>query len=126
MCSYTPRFSYEGPETAVSTVGHCSNGRVQGAGAGQDGYTGGYPGWVYRVGNTGVHPVTTLCSRRVPSDSEAGPEALQGLEWWSLGARTYRRLDGPCTHPSGARSGMLPSLVQDPRDCRLLANNGEI
>ena len=56
-------------------------------------------GWVYRGGYTGYYPATLL--EESPRYSEAGPEGLQGLEWWYLGlGRTggWGRLPGP---PSG-------------------------
>ena len=55
-------------------------GEVYGPGMGTGvGILGGYTGCY-----TGVLP---SCSGRGPRYSEAGPEALQGLEWWYLGLR---------------------------------------
>ena len=52
MCSYTPRFSYEVPKTAVRACPGGSTGTAVSSSAVQGGYTGGYRGGVYRVGNT--------------------------------------------------------------------------
>ena len=42
----------------VSGVGHCSNGRVQAGVRDRGMVPGGYTGWVYQVGNTGVQPLS--------------------------------------------------------------------
>ena len=119
MCSDTPRFSYTGPKTRVSTVGHCSNGHVRARRCGQDGYTGWVQGGVYRVGNTGS-----------PSEvesggmySEAGPGSPgTGLEWV-----VHAAAPTPAPVPTPAGPGRpAASLVQDPPHMPLLANKGEI
>ena len=53
-----------------------------------------------RVGNTGAQPAAR---KEVLSPSEAGPEALQGPEWWGLSAGCVR---APGDHHS-LRSGPL-------------------
>ena len=74
---HTPRFSLDGLKVAVGTalLAACSTactGR-----AGQDGYTGGYTGWVYGR----VIPVPAMLLGEVSDTSGAGPGSLQGLEW---------------------------------------------
>ena len=49
-----------------------------------DGYTGGYWGRVYGRAGPGYYPATLLGEG--PCSSEAGPQALQGPEWWEHGA----------------------------------------
>ena len=97
----------------------------------ESGSTGAGLGWVYgvgiRVGNTGGYtgyPAT--CPRRVPDTAKRAPEALEGWSGWYLGLGRTGGGVGPCTHPSGARSALQASLVQDPADSRLTANKGEI
>ena len=106
MCIRTPRFSYGTSETCVRhRVLHrqLSARRV---------------GRVYRVGTrvgipvgtrggyTGYYPAS--CSRGANPDSEAGPEALQGLEWWSGCSGRVPGASGD--HPCGARSALQASL----------------
>ena len=58
---YYPRFSYRCPETAVTGGPACrTGGRRVGAG-GRYGMARWVPGWVYRVGNTGVQLAHRLC-----------------------------------------------------------------
>ena len=82
------------------------------------GIQGGYREGLYRV-------LPTQRARKVQT-SEAGPEALQGPEWWVWGWTRDRRLDGLLRPPSGPGRAPVPSLSQDPSECRLLANKGEI
>ena len=86
----------------------------------------GIPGG-YWEGYTG-YPATLL--GEVPISSEAGPEALQGPEWWDIGTGRPGEYGGGGTalHPpcGPGRSHPGPSLVQDLSNTRLLANKGEI
>ena len=125
MCSHTPRFSYRCPETRVPAVSvHASDvhGRV---GAGRvgigDGYTGGYTGRVIPGPST-----DPLCSRREAVTAERAPEAPTGAGvgghcWTDVPAAG--RAPVPTPPGPGRPAG---SLVQDPSECRLLANIGEI
>ena len=74
-------------------------------------------------GNTGT-PSQLL--EEGPEDSEAGPEGLQGLEWWSSGAGRTGRAGRAPVPTLRARSVLRPSLVQDPLGMPSLANKGEI
>ena len=88
----------------------------------------GVPGWVYRVvyreGYTGVLP-TDRAGRA--HDSEAGPvRACRALEWVVMGSDACPGgWTAPGYPPSGPGRLWLPG-TQDPRECRLLANKGEI
>ena len=88
-------------------------------------YRVGIAGWVIRVGIPGEYPASPPSAGEGPTDSEAGPEALQGLEWWSVGAgRDGGR--GRLLHPPlRGPVGLGPSLVQDPCKCPPRTNKGE-
>ena len=119
MCSTTPRFSYEVPETAVRTCLACrTGGRRVGV---QVGYCrrGMVPGWVYRWVIPGTQPLRDHCSGSKP-DSEAGPGSpCQGA---GVGGQV-QRASGPAPHPSGpfpAVTGCFWDLLeQDPTHGRL-------
>ena len=122
MCSDTPRFSYEGPKTAVSAdrlvlVG----GGVRAVRA----------GWVLRVGirvGTGEGYTGVLPSDRKAEayPSEAGPGSPVGA---GVGGDMLQRARPALVPPGGpGRSPAVPSLYQalPPRERRLLANTDEI
>ena len=78
VCSTTPRFSYEGPETPVQHVGHCSNGHVR--------VRVRVPGRVYRVGTRvgipggyrGVLPTQHAARGDLLMTAKRAPEAPGG------------------------------------------------
>ena len=109
VCSTTPRFSYSGPKTGVRAVPTMPvhPRRCRGTG------TGGYTGWVYRVGagrgNTGS-PSTVR--REVPGQ-RSGPRKPQGgWSGWSWGRNTTGRRRGRVPTPAGpGQAPLVPSLV---------------
>ena len=79
VCSYTPRFSYDGSETRVPTTRYTAPTDVP-AGAVYLGMVPGWvSGWVYRVGNQGVLPshLPEEPTRR-PATRGSGPCCRQG------------------------------------------------
>ena len=106
------------PKLAVTAGSLVVHGGVRAGVRAWDGYWDGYSGWVYR-GSTTQPPGAR---GEVLLDSEAGPEALQGLEWWSSRAGRVRATQ--TTTPCGrARSAVWVPLLEQ---CRLWANKGEI
>ena len=93
--------------------------------------TGGYSGWVYRVGipgwvGRGVLPGTTQLLEGEVQDSGAGPVALQGAEWVVLELGTDGRAGTAPGPPSGpGRSPPVPSLSRTLRYA-LPGQRGEI
>ena len=56
--------------------------------------------------------------------AKRAPEGLQALEWVVTGCRNTPAR--PVYHPCGARSACQQASLYTSRECRLLANKGEI
>ena len=112
----------DGSETVISTcaVGSCS---VMSRGCARRCTRVGVPGWVYREGiREGYTGVVPSHRKAEGMYSEAGPEGLQGLEWWYIPAARPAPADHPLHTPagcSGARSAVSWDLLEN---ARLLAN----
>ena len=122
MCSATPRFSYEGPETGVPTMRTpwCSvrGGRVYRRGMG--------PGWVLGRAIPGTtQPPTQLLEEPDP-DQRSGPVGPAGAGVVGLGLADVPAAGRSWVPTLRARSVLRPSLVPRTSECRLLANKGEI
>ena len=122
MCSYTPRFSYSGPETTVRAV--CTWCVPGGLDEGTGWVWG--TGWVYRVGNTGLYQVPTRTARGSPYPAKRAPEGPAGP--WSGWGRGWTRVPGcsaagrPYGPPYGPGRSPWALPVHMPSECRLWAN----
>ena len=103
----TPRISLVELNPRVTTVGHCSNGRVQGGAACWVGTRGGAAGWVPGVG---YYPCTQSCPRIGIARAQpmTGQRFLRPL-------RHSRPLAGPSAHLSSSHS-TWSSWIQYGRD----------
>ena len=102
VCSTTPRFSYDESKRRVRAVSTRMSDVYQRWCTGWVWYQGGYTGWVYGR----VIPGTPSELESGGRYSEAGPEALQGLEWWYLLQRP------PAVPGTTLRARSLRSLYQ--------------
>ena len=121
VCSYTPRFSYEGPKLAVAALPTSTAMATA--------------GWVLRAGRvywvgtwegyTGVVLPSHRALKGGPTDSEAGPGSPAGAGVGGLWGRNTLRAPEPPTPPLPAVGPAPLGRCLSPGKCRLWANKGE-
>ena len=123
---YTPRFSYDGSETPVTTTRTPLRPTRAVRCTGQDGYTGGCTGWVIRVGIPGTQP---RCSREVTRQRSGPRKPHGGWSGWSGTGRTgFGGGTAPGYHPAGpvGAGPPAPPCTQDPQNAASGPNKARI